>query len=684
MLFFNKLRRVIYDTDGGVDDAIGLALLLSLPDRVHVWGITCVFGNVSVDQCFSNMSLIAEPLARSYGDERRVPVFRGAASALVHDTTTYRWPGHGLDGLGDKHGLLSSAFLARDPAAEGRGPAGAHPEPHAHPGPHAGPHAALALVDAVRNHGVSTVIAVGPLTNLALALRLCPEICELVEVVVMGGSDTGKGNTTPCAEFNFFLDPEAADVVLRGFKSVRLVTWDAALSAPLGWHWFDAMVGVENPSPGALLLGSICDHYQRLTRSSDRKAGDETFVPCDAYAVASFIDDAVNGAVVRAHARVACALGTISHGSLVIDHYDRQAKELSRVAIVTKINAAVFEAMMTRAFASPAPRPTRRELFLDHDGGVDDLIVVMFLAGLRERLEVKAIAVTPADCFIDTAMEATRILCKLLRLECPVSRGTIEGPRPFPDMWRAHSDVVVRQLRAAQEAGHIPTADLVDEDPRGAVALLLDTLQDAKARGVKVTLLFTGPLTNLAAALDDPARGRLVEEVVERLFFMGGAIDCMGNVEPGTTPATVDSSAEWNVFCDAPAADRVWRSSVPITLVSLDATNKVPITREFLNLLSTQVPKHPLSKLALDAWEHTQSDAFVYQMWDTLTCVVAAYPHKFQTTDVRCHIVLDGPAEGRTMRSADPRSRVIQVLMDANRDEIYRVVLDLLTHDGSL
>jgi purine nucleosidase len=183
-----------------------------------------------------------------------------------------------------------------------------------------------------------------------------------------------------------------------------------------------------------------------------------------------------------------------------------------------------------------------------------------------------------------------------------------------------------------------------------------------------VTLLFTGPLTHLAEALVlDPA----IESKIERLYFMGGAIDVPGNVLPPFGDG--DGSAEWNVYWDPAAAARVWSSSIPITMIGLDATDKVPVTEEFVARLGQQ-RQYPLSDLAYQCWSLTLGTG--YHLWDTLTTLAVAYPELVGVRDVPCAIAVDGPQDGRTFRS--PGGRVVQVGFDLEPGRVYQTVLDLL------
>jgi inosine-uridine nucleoside N-ribohydrolase len=189
-------RRVILDVDPGIDDAIAILLALRSPE-LTVEAVTTVAGNVTVDLGSEN-ALRVLSLAR----RTDIPVAKGSArplrKALV--TATY-W--HGSNGLGEVELPRSVASLDRR-------------------------HAVDLMIEMAHEHPRDlTVVATGPLTNVALALRKAPSIRhELSEIIVMGGSTVG-GNETAAAEFNFYVDPDAAHVVFASGVPVTMVGLNA-------------------------------------------------------------------------------------------------------------------------------------------------------------------------------------------------------------------------------------------------------------------------------------------------------------------------------------------------------------------------------------------------------------------------------------------------------------------------
>jgi len=194
---------VIFDTDSGpfVDDGAALVMLLRSPAQAAIHGITVTPGNVWPEQGAEYMFHILELLKRP-----QVPVFTGAERPLVHSAAMAREAEKRWGAL-----TYTGAFT-QDPAAVKPAPGAqlTNRRPR-----HEGAVAFL-IAEVERHPGELTILAIGPMTNIALALRLKPEIeTEIKQIVFMGGNLRVAGNASPAAEFNFWFDPEAARIVLR-------------------------------------------------------------------------------------------------------------------------------------------------------------------------------------------------------------------------------------------------------------------------------------------------------------------------------------------------------------------------------------------------------------------------------------------------------------------------------------
>ena len=189
-------RAFLIDTDTASDDAIALIMALRAPD-VRVVAITTVAGNVDVQQSTRNALYTAELCGSD------VPVYAGADKPLERVYQNATWF-HGRDGLGE-HG---------------------YPPPRKSPGKM---NAADAIIEAAEANPGLVMITLAPLTNVALALAKRPDIEEKVSrCVVMGGAPCCEGNVTPAAEYNIWVDPEAAQIVLRSRLPVELVGWQTS------------------------------------------------------------------------------------------------------------------------------------------------------------------------------------------------------------------------------------------------------------------------------------------------------------------------------------------------------------------------------------------------------------------------------------------------------------------------
>jgi purine nucleosidase len=189
-------RPFLIDTDVASDDAVALIMALRAPG-VSVVAITTVAGNVGVQQATRNALYTAELCGA------RVPVYAGAEKPLRRTHQSATWF-HGEDGLGD----------------------------HGYPAPKQAPEtlpAVDAIIQKIETNPGLVIITLGPLTNLALALAKKPSIAaQAGRCVVMGGAPCCEGNVTPAAEYNIWVDPEAARVVMRSGLPVELVGWQTS------------------------------------------------------------------------------------------------------------------------------------------------------------------------------------------------------------------------------------------------------------------------------------------------------------------------------------------------------------------------------------------------------------------------------------------------------------------------
>jgi len=202
----NVMKRVVIDTDAGVDDALALILALRSPE-LRVEAITTVSGNVHVDLCTDNVLRVLDVL-----EMEAPPVAKGEADPLVKPLVTAPEV-HGADGLGGLHSLMEETGALK------------YAKPAGSPIPVPAFELLADLAD--RHAGDISLITIGPLTNVAKAILEHPNrMTGFKEVICMGGAFRAYGNTTPVAEFNIFVDPHAAQVVLDSGIPLTFVPLD--------------------------------------------------------------------------------------------------------------------------------------------------------------------------------------------------------------------------------------------------------------------------------------------------------------------------------------------------------------------------------------------------------------------------------------------------------------------------
>jgi purine nucleosidase len=276
-------RKFLIDTDTASDDAVALLMALRAPD-VDVLAITEVMGNVDVQQGSINARYTVELC------ERSTPVYIGCAKPLHRKPVFAHWY-HGPDGMG---GMLYPA--PRMPTAEG--------------------HAVDVIIDLVKKHpGEITLVTLGPLTNIAVALARAPEIAPLVQrCVIMGGAAVCIGNVTPAAEYNMWVDPEAARIVLRSGMNIELVSWETGIGA----------AGLTNDEIAqALAIGTprakfAIDCNVHALRSAQDWLGDPGLIINDAVTMAIALDPSI----VDRHGRYRVDVetqGELTRGMTVVD-----------------------------------------------------------------------------------------------------------------------------------------------------------------------------------------------------------------------------------------------------------------------------------------------------------------------------------------------------------------------------
>ncbi|MFO0617437.1 MAG: nucleoside hydrolase [Polyangiaceae bacterium] len=278
-------RPFLIDTDTASDDAVALLMALAAED-VSVEAITVVAGNVPLAQGSANARFTVELAGRS------VPVYEGAAAPLLREPLTAEWF-HGRDGLGDR----------------GYGPPRNAPAPG---------HAVDVIIETARRCPGLTLVTLGPLTNVALALAKAPDIAEKIgRAVVMGGAACTVGNVTPAAEYNIWCDPEAARMCFRSRVPIEMVGWELCRGRAV----LDAadIARVEALGTEAARFAIGCNqHALEVNRSLFHEDG--IGLP-DPIAMAVAIDPSLVTKKSAHLVDVECE-GALTRGMTVVDHLD--------------------------------------------------------------------------------------------------------------------------------------------------------------------------------------------------------------------------------------------------------------------------------------------------------------------------------------------------------------------------
>lgn len=303
---------LLIDTDPGVDDA--LAILMA-HHSAKVAALTIAAGNVGLRHTVANALKLVEVM------DADTPVYAGCATPMVLPAEDAAFV-HGQDGFGDT----------------GYTPSQRHP---------ADEHAVMAILRLSHQFpGQLTLVALGPLTNLALALRLDPELPSRFErLVIMGGAVNGRGNTRLVpAEFNISFDPEAAHIVFSSWPKFDLVDWEATVRHGLGYADFARWLEVD--SPRARFYSAI----SRSTRSWAQAQGRARLFSADALAMAVALEPDMVSEAQECHVGIELT-GGLTRGATVVD-WEGRLQRPANARIILGVDQARFEASIMAALAA--------------------------------------------------------------------------------------------------------------------------------------------------------------------------------------------------------------------------------------------------------------------------------------------------------------------------------------------
>lgn len=306
------MERMIIDTDPGVDDAQAILMAAAHPTS-KIEAILAVAGNVGFEHTLRNALTLTEVVGQD------IPVYPGCDRPLLHFQEDAAFS-HGNDGLGDV-GLVPQRRQAETE------------------------HAVTALIRMVNESpGEFTLAAIGPLTNVAVALKLDPALPhKLKRIVVMGGAVTGHGNTSSVtAEFNIYFDPEAAHIVFTAWEEAGLlidvVDWEATAR-----HGFPKEVVARWLAMDTLKA----EFFKKITvngRKRTEALGRKTMYAADPLALAVLLEPDLVTQAEQHHLAVSMS-DTVTRGQTVVDWKDRLGKP-ANANIILAVDDERFQALM--------------------------------------------------------------------------------------------------------------------------------------------------------------------------------------------------------------------------------------------------------------------------------------------------------------------------------------------------
>jgi purine nucleosidase len=243
-------RKIIIDTDPGQDDAVAILLALASPEEIAVLGITAVAGNVPLALTEKNARIVCE-----LANKPETKVFAGCDAPIVRKLVTAEHV-HGKTGL-DGPTLPDPTMPLQEQ------------------------NAVDFIIDTLRSEpaGSVTLCPLGPLTNIAVALKRAPDISDRIqEIVLMGGAYFEVGNITPAAEFNIYVDPEAAKVVFGCGAPITVMPLDVTHKALVTTPRNDAFRNIG--SPVGVAVAEMTDFFERFDKEKYGSAGAPLHDPC--------------------------------------------------------------------------------------------------------------------------------------------------------------------------------------------------------------------------------------------------------------------------------------------------------------------------------------------------------------------------------------------------------------------
>lgn len=304
-----------------------------------------------------------------------------------------------------------------------------------------------------------------------------------------------------------------------------------------------------------------------------------------------------------------------------------------------------------------------KEIYFNHDGNIDDLVSYLLLLQ-APGIKLLGVGAIDADGYIDPAVEACRKMTDRFNLrgdKLAIAKSNSRAVHQFPEEWRkaAYS---FNYLPMLNERGKIDT-------PQAKLPAHLDMAEKLMQAKKPVTLIMTGPLTDLARALEQKPE---IESKIKRLYWMGGSLNRRGNV----SMVDADGTQEWNSFWDPYAVKRVFASKIPIQMVGLESTEEIPLNDE-LRQHWASLRRYPAMDLVGQAYSLIISlPGGELYLWDVLTTMSALYPEIVTTREAHASVITDGVSAGSFEETSD--GRPVTLVTSANKDLFFEKMDELL------
>lgn len=297
-----------------------------------------------------------------------------------------------------------------------------------------------------------------------------------------------------------------------------------------------------------------------------------------------------------------------------------------------------------------------KSIYFDHDGNIDDLVSLLLLLQAPD-IKLIGVATIDGDGYIDPAIEACRKMIDKFNLrgdKLEVARSDARAVHQFPEKWRM-APYSFNYFPILNESGEIKT-------PEAKLPAYLDMIEKIKNSDEKVDLVMTGPITDLAKALDTDAS---IADNIAKVYWMGGSLDGHGNV----IAVDADGSQEWNAFWDPEAVERVLQSDLDIQMVGLESTEEIPLTDE-LRQHWASLRKYPAIDLVGLGYSLIISvpGAELY-LWDVLTTMSCLNPNLVTSKKANAKVITSGLAAGRMYE--DPTGKELTLVTSTNKDAFF-------------